>query len=64
MFRPPGMDDRFEATLAPLGERLRLAENPAGPLPLVAEDKDTLLQQAREVLEYRPDALEWNRESF
>ncbi len=28
-------------------------------LPLVAEGRDTLLQQANDVLGYQPDALEW-----
>ncbi|MBI9082163.1 MAG: type I 3-dehydroquinate dehydratase [Desulfobacterales bacterium] len=33
-------------------------------LPLVAEDGDSLLQQAKEVLAYTPDALEWRADKF
>lgn len=33
-------------------------------LPLVAEDKAGLLEQAREVLTYQPDALEWRVDKF
>ena len=33
-------------------------------LPLVAEDHTTLLQQAQDVLEYKPDALEWRVDKF
>lgn len=33
-------------------------------LPLVAEDTAALLQQAREVLVHRPDALEWRVDKF
>ncbi len=33
-------------------------------LPLVAEGRDTLLQQANDVLGYQPDALEWRVDKF
>ena len=33
-------------------------------LPLVAEDQTTLLQQAQDVLDYNPDALEWRVDKF
>lgn len=33
-------------------------------LPLVAEDRQTLLQQANDVLGYQPDAMEWRVDKF
>ena len=33
-------------------------------LPLVAEDRTILLEQAQAVLEYNPDALEWRVDKF